>query len=252
MPFTAHGDALRPTGSGEYWGELYLKTTLPFLSEATTRKEAAYLARAFAEARGPVVDLGCGHGRHAALLAEAGLRIAGLDRDAASLALRPAGLAGIRGDFRELPFGDGALAGAYAWYSTLFIHSDAQNAATLREVSRVLRRGARLLIHTVPFERLERAPQARFETTLPDGTHLVEQSRFDASTGVDVGHRELSLPDGRVLCGRYSIRYYPLTELLKLLWAAGLMLRWVHGDLDGRPLTPQSTDLILAAERTDA
>jgi SAM-dependent methyltransferase len=149
-----------------------------------------------------VVDLGCGHGRHAALLAQAGLRAVGLERDGASLALRPAGLPVVRGDFRQLPFGDGALAGAYAWYSTLFIHSDSQNAATLREVGRVLRPGARLVIHTVPFERMARAPEARFETTLPDGTHVVEQSRFDASTGVDTGQREMVLPDGRVLSGR--------------------------------------------------
>lgn len=199
-----------------------------------------------------MVDLGCGHGRHAALLARAGLRVVGLDRDGASLAIRPAGLVAVRGDFRALPFGDGALTGAYAWYSTLFIHSDAQNAATLREVGRVLRPGARLVIHTVPFERMASAPEAHFETTLPDGTRVVEQSYFDASTGVDTGQRELVLPGGRVLCGRYSIRYYPLPDLLKLLWAAGLMLRWVHGDVDGRPLTAQSTDLILAAERTDA
>src|SRR5512140_461751 len=103
---------MRPTGSVEYWGELYLKTTLPFLSEATTRREAAYLASAFAGAKGPVVDLGCGHGRHADVLGRAGLRIVGLDRDGTSLAIRPAGVVAVRGDFRELPFGDGALAGA--------------------------------------------------------------------------------------------------------------------------------------------
>lgn len=236
-----------------YWGELYLRSTLPFLSAETTRREAEYLARVFERDPGPIVDFGCGHGRHLSAMAPsfAG-RLVGLELDRASLNGRGAGFAAVQADFRAPPLRDGSVGGAFAWYSTLFIHDDATNARTLRAVARTLRPGATLVLHTVPYERLARAPTARFERTLDDGSRLVEESRFDAVTGRDVGTRQLTTPDQRVLSGTYTIRYYPLPELLELLWAAGMRLRWAHGDLDGAPLSPESTDLIVAAERTHA
>ncbi|RKH57517.1 methyltransferase domain-containing protein [Corallococcus llansteffanensis] len=234
----------------DFFGELYLRSTLPFLSEAVTAREADYLSRAFADVEGPVVDLGCGHGRHAARLnAEGALagRVVGLERDALSLRLRRPGFPVVRGDLRALPFQAGALGGAYAWYSTLFAFSDAEHVQILREVARVLRPGGRLVFQTVPYERLARSPGAAFRERLPDGSLLEEESRFDATRGRDVGQRQLTLPDGRVLRAAYAIRYYPLAELERLLESTGFSTTWVHGGLEGGPMTPESTDLIVGA-----
>jgi len=237
---------------GEYWGELYLRSTRPFLSEETAAREVAYLERAFAGVPGPLLDVGCGEGRHAGPLGRSRGDVLGLDIDRLSLASRRPGFTAVRGDFRALPFGRSSLGGAYAWYSTLFIGSDEQNARVLSEVARALRPKGRLVLHTVPYERLAAQPTARFERTLPDGSHLAEASAFDPVTGVDRGERRLALPDGRVLCGTYSIRYYPRPELLSLLRAMGLAVLWEHGDLDGAHASPTSTDLIIGAERKDA
>jgi SAM-dependent methyltransferase len=237
-----------------FFGELYLRSTLPFLSAEVTAREVAYLARELGPRapRGPVVDLGCGHGRHAAALNAAGPlagRVIGLERDALSLAERLPGFPAVRGDLRTLPFAGGALSGAYAWYSSLFVFSDAEHAALLREVARVLRPGAPLVLQTVPWERLAAAPEAAFQQRLPDGSVLEERSRFDPASGRDHGQRRLSVPDGRVLSGTYAIRYYPLADLKQLLESAGFSVAWVHGGLAGEPLSSTSTDLILGAER---
>ncbi|QRO02293.1 class I SAM-dependent methyltransferase [Archangium violaceum] len=236
-----------------FFGELYLRSTLPFLSEETTAKEVAYLARSFQDLTvpGPVVDLGCGHGRHASRLNTAGPlagRIIGLELDALSLAERLPGFPAVRADLRSLPFGTGSLAGAYAWYSTLFVFSDEEHVELLREVARSLRPGGRLVLHTVPYERLASQPEASFSTYLPDGSLLEEESRFDAARSRDQGSRRLTLPDGRVLSGQYAIRYYPLADLIQLLEFTGFSIRWVHGGLEGEQPSAASTDLIVGAE----
>lgn len=237
-----------------YWGELYLRSTAPLLSAETTAKEAAYLARAFSQGAGPLLDVGCGHGRHAAALNAGALegRVVGLERDLFSLQQRTRGFAAVRGDFRALPFCSGAFRGVYAWYSTLFIHDDATHFGTLKELSRCVRAGGRLVLHTVPFERLEAQPEAAYEGTLPDGSTVREHSRFDRQTGFDHGERQLTFPDGRVLSGAYAIRYYRLPELQSLLRAAGFTLTGAHGDLDGAPLSTNSPDLIVQADKTHA
>ncbi|OJH41766.1 class I SAM-dependent methyltransferase [Cystobacter ferrugineus] len=235
-----------------FFGELYLRSTLPFLSAETTEREVAYLERAFQSLAlpGPIVDLGCGHGRHAAPLNTRGAlagRILGLELDALSLRERLPGFPVVRADLRSLPFRPGSLAGAYAWYSTLFVFSDEEHVALLREVARGLRPGGLLVLHTVPRGRLESAPQASFSGRLPDGSLLEEQSRFDAVRGRDEATRRLTLPDGRVLSGRYAIRYYRLEELTQLLESTGFSVDWVHGGLEGEPPSESSVDLIVGA-----
>jgi SAM-dependent methyltransferase len=234
-----------------FFGELYLRSTLPFLGAEVTARETAYLGRAFAGVKGPIVDVGCGHGRHAAALRRDGLPVVGLELDPLALAERLSGFPAVRGDLRALPFGTARLHGVYAWYSTLFIFEDEAHLALLRGLRRTLKSGAKLVFHTVPYERLAAAPAAQFSTTLPDGSVLTEQSRFDPVTGRDHGLRRLTLPDGRVLSGAYAIRYYRETELEQLLAGAGLAIKWVHGDLQGGALGPTSTDLIIGAEASN-
>ncbi|MBV8931865.1 MAG: class I SAM-dependent methyltransferase, partial [Kutzneria sp.] len=57
--------------------------------------------------RGPVLDVGCGEGRLASLLAS-GTRWVGLDSSPAQLAANPHRPL-VRGDMRALPFGDGSF-----------------------------------------------------------------------------------------------------------------------------------------------
>ena len=236
-----------------FFGELYLRSTLPFLSPDVTAREVAYLARSFADLRlpGPIADLGCGHGRHASRLNTTGPlkgRVVGLELDPLSLAQREPHFPAIRGDLRALPFRSGTLAGAYAWYSTLFAFTDAEHERILREIARSLRPGGRLLFQTVPWERLLAHPSAAFEQALPDGSVLQEESRFDPRTGRDTGRRTLKLPEGRILSATYAIRYYPLAELTQLLDATGFESGWVHGGVVGEPPSNDSTDLIVGAE----
>jgi SAM-dependent methyltransferase len=241
---------------GDFFGELYLRSTLPFLSPEVTAREVDCLARlftSFGPAQGPVLDLGCGHGRHAGLSKRLGRGVIGVERDARSLQLLTEPFPVVRGDLRALPLRSGSAGGAFAWYSTLFgFGSDQAHAALLQEVARALRPGALLVAHTAPYERFAQAPRAHFRRTLPDGSLLEEESAFDHRTGLDHSRRTLSLPGGRVLSGAYTIRYYRLTELEALLRGAGLQPVVAYGGLEGQPPSPGASDLIVGAIRTDA
>jgi SAM-dependent methyltransferase len=241
---------------GDFFGELYLRSTLPFLSPEVTAREVACLARLFTTfgvPDGPVLDLGCGHGRHLGLSSRLGRSVMGVEKDARSLALLTRGLPAVRADLRALPVRPGAAGGAFAWYSTLFgFGSDAAHAALLKEVARALRPGALLVAHTAPYERFAAHPTARFQRTLPDGGRLEEESAFDPATGLDRSRRTLHLPDGRVLSGEFSIRYYRKTELEELLRGAGMEPVVAYGGMDGEPPSPGASDLIVGAIRTHA
>jgi SAM-dependent methyltransferase len=231
-----------------FFGELYLRSTVPFLGEEVTAREVDYLAEAFSGRDGPIVDLGCGHGRHAAPLAKR-RRVVGIDLDPLSLAERRRGFDAVRGDLFHLPFADRSIRCAFAWYSTLFVFEDDAIERLFREVSRCLRPGGLLVFHTVPYERVCAEPLAAWKGSLPDGSHLVENSRFDPLTHRDYGVRELRTVDGRVLSASFFIRYFPLPELTALLDRSRLTVEWTHGGLDGEVPTASSADLIVGATR---
>lgn len=231
-----------------FFGELYLRSTRPLLDAPRTLAEVEYLAACVGNV-GRVLDLGCGHGRHAAALAARRVPVVGVERDERSLAEREGPFLAVRGDLRELPFAPGCFGGAFAWYSTLFIFEDAVNQSVLQGIHRVMKPGGVLVVHTVPYEHLVQSPGARFERTLPDGSRLEEESAFDPGTGRDTARRTLTEPGGRTLSATYFVRYYPRAQLVQLFESSGFSIRWLHGSARGEPLSDDSRELILGATR---
>jgi SAM-dependent methyltransferase len=239
-------------GDGPFFGELYLRSSKPFLAPEVTLAEVDFLSERLAVPlrKGPVLDLGCGHGRHSGGLSQRFPgKIVGLDFDALSLEEARRDASVVRGDFFHLPFRPQAFAGAYCWYNSLFTFDDAQQLTLLRELARCLAPGALLVLHLSNRHRVERQPHAEYDGTLPDGAHLHEEVRFNPSTGRDEASRRLTLPDGRVMAARYFIRYYFLEELTQLLKQGGLAVAFAVGGVDGSKPGPNAADLIVGAKR---
>lgn len=186
-----------------------------------------------------MLDLACGHGRHARVLAGRGSAVVGLDRSEAYLRraidgggsaregspARPSATpAYVRGDVRALPFRTGSFDAVFSWYASLFMFDDATNAACLAEAARAVRRGGRLLVHHANPLRLEREPHAAARRALPDGSVALEESTYDPATGVDRCARRVERPDGAVLAGTAELRYYSPSEWSRLAGSAGLLL----------------------------
>lgn len=243
------------TGSG-FSGELYLRSTRPFLSAHVTQADARYLGTRLDALKldGPALDVGCGHGRHLHLMQRSQRQrraVVGVELDEASLrALTAIGVAPVvRGDFFRLPFRHGAFAAAYAWYNTLFSFEEASLVTALGELARIVRSRGQLIMHGTWWEWAAAQPPAEFRGTLPDGSKLLERAAYDPATGRDQIERELVTPGGQVMAGSFFIRYYPLDVLEALLDEAGFTTAWVHGDVEGHPVSPSSPDLIVGAVR---
>jgi SAM-dependent methyltransferase len=234
-----------------FFGELYLRSTRPFLSPRATDLECELIAQALGlSPQMRALDIGCGHARHLERLSERGLNVYGLDSDARSLAdLAPAIRARVvRANLYAPPF-RGCFDAAYSWYATLFIsESEAENVDALRAAASTVRPGGRLLVHGHNPLVQAREPQSRFEETLEDGAHLVEETWFDLAANVLHGRRTLTEP-GRMLEGNFLVRCPTLEDHARMASALDLRLEGTFGDVAGGPYSADSPDLIVRYRR---
>jgi SAM-dependent methyltransferase len=241
-----------------YYGALYLDSVEDLLTPCLSALEAGVIAALLElSARHRVLDLGCGHGRHAGPLVPRVGGLVGLDRSADYLrraAAAPGAAPLVRGDVRALPFRAGAFDAAFSWYASLFMFDDATNVACLAEAARVVRGGGRVLVHHANPARLARAPHERAARRLADGSVVEEISEFDAARGVDRCARRLVRPGGAVLAGTAELRYYSPAEWDRLAPLAGLRLVALTTTADAgagpRPAPgPDAPDLISILEK---
>ena len=241
-----------------YYDELYLATVAGLLTPRLSGLEADLVARLLRlRPRDRVLDLACGHGRHAWPLAGRVGWLVGLERSGEALrraagaappgAARPAFL---RADLCALPLRPASFDAVYSWYASLFMYDDATNEAVLREAARLLRPGGRLLVHHANPLALAAAPSAVARRQLPGGGLVEERSTFDAAAGVDRCARRLRLPDGRLLEGTAELRYYFPSEWEPLAARAGLRLSALTSSTPppGGALGPDAPDLIALLE----
>ena len=218
------------------------------------RPEAAFLlAQGVA---GRVLDLCCGFGRHALLLAEAGLDVYGLDlsldllRAARELPGFEAHLAGrlVRADMTRVPFADGSFDALVNLFSSFGYLGEVGDGRVLAEVARVLRPGGRAVLDLMNPERV-RATLVASSQRRGDGFELLERRRLEQGGRRVVKEVELRI-DGRApRRWREDVRLYDPGELEPLLGAAGLAVDAVWGDFDGRPAEPDAPRRILRLVR---
>ncbi|WP_276271583.1 class I SAM-dependent methyltransferase [Haloarcula litorea] len=176
-----------------------------------TREHAWPEVEAFvadADGGGTALDLGCGNGRHAELLADVADRVVALDAGRALLTeardrLGP-GPYLVQGDATRLPLRDAAVDLA-AYVATLHhLPSVEARRASLRELARTLAPGGRALV----------------------SAWSTAHDRFDAPADAETGFDttlDWTLPDGETVPRFYHI--YAPTEFRADVAAAGLALR---------------------------
>jgi len=239
----------------DYYGDLYYESVADLLTARLSGFEATLLRRMLAVGpRDRVLDLACGHGRHArALSPEVGLLV-GLDRNAEYLArARHSGACLVRGDLRALPLRPGTFDAIYSWYSSLFMYDDEENARGLAAAAALLRPGGRFLVHHDNPARLRGAPTARAAWDLPRGGRVEEDSRYDPGTGRDTCTRRVIRPDGTVLAGVAHLRYYSPEEWHELAPRCGLEVVQItstwQADRPAERLDDDAPDLIALGRR---
>ncbi len=241
--------------SDDYYGELYYESVADLLTARMSTFEAGLIRRLLALGPGDrVLDLACGHGRHArALSPEVGLLV-GVDRSGDYLArARHSGAALVRGDVRAPPFRPGSLDAVYSWYASLFMYDDAENERCLAAAAALLRPGGRWLVHHGNPLALRREPTAVAAWDRPGGGRVEETSRFDPATGRDACTRRVIRADGSVLAGTAHLRYYTPEEWRGLAGGCGLELLGItstwQADRPAERFDDDAPDLIAIGRR---
>lgn len=233
----------------------YLPTLRRSLDDGQSDREVDHLVTALDLDPGDrVLDVACGHGRHANRLAERGYDIAGLDasEEFLELAREDARERGVdpdyaHGDMRDLPWDPGEFDAAYSVFTSFGFFDDAGNRRVLEEARRVVQPGGRFLLDTADRDGIlyDFRPESvrRFE----NGDLLVETRSFDPRTGFNRAERT-TVVDDRTRSGVYEVRLYSHTELATRLDDAGFDLVADYGDLEGGEYGLDTTRLVLVGE----
>jgi ubiquinone/menaquinone biosynthesis C-methylase UbiE len=239
-----------------FFDESYLRSYAPKFSDERSRAEGlAAVALAGCGPGARILDAPCGYGRHAIPLAEAGYDVVGLDQSSALLeaARERAGsldaIELVEGDFRQLPFEDGAFDAVVNLFSSIGFLGDDGDLGVLREFNRVLRPGGRVVVETMHRDRLvSTGLRERDWEPLPDGGVFLEQRRFDPVAGVLEGTHTIIDAGGTRSARDFWLRVYTATELVRLLDGAGFAEIECFGGLEKDPLSAE-TRLAAVARR---
>jgi SAM-dependent methyltransferase len=239
------------------FGEEYFHAYGPLLTDERTAREVDGIIQLLGLDPGSaILDLACGHGRHAIPLAQHGYQVTGLDlsdvflgRAKAEANARDVHVRWTRADMRDIPF-EGEFDAVINIFTAFgYFDSDTENAQVLRQVHKALRPDGRFLIETMHRDSLVRAFEPSSVTRHEDGLLVTEERKLDQVSGRCAVRLTLIYPDGRRTELGHDVRVYTPTELAALISQAGFTLQAAYGGLDGSPLTLTSRRLVMVAEK---
>jgi SAM-dependent methyltransferase len=222
--------------------------------ERTAPFEADWIVRVLGLRPGDrLLDVPCGNGRIAARLAEAGVRVTGIDRSPVMLReakRRCRGLAAPpvfrAGDMRRLAEPPRYQA-AINWWGSFGYFSDEENEATVAGLAAALQPGGRLLIDAPNREFVRRTSLGWHEVVWED-VHIKHEVAWNPATERIEGEW-IVRRRGRSQRLFSSIRLYTPAQMRRLAERAGLVGIRLFGDWMGAPYTRGSLRCVLYAER---
>ena len=241
-----------------YFDAHYLLEYQPIFSVARDREEVARLIDLMALPSGArILDVPCGQGRHAHLLAEAGYRVDGLDYSGHLIDLAKARGIGptlkyTRGDMRTLP---GRWTGRFDAVVNLFtsfgFFTDAvDDGLVIREFARVLAPDGMLVWHGGSRDGVMAKFLGRDWWKADDGTMIGHERSFDPLSGILTIRTAWEGPSGSGT-REHRIRLYTATRLAELCLDAGLVVEQAFAGFRDRPLSRRSGEMLLVAHKRE-
>ena len=221
-----------------------------------TRLEVEFVLRSLRPPEGArILDLPCGYGRHAALLARRGFRMVGVDLSPAMLAearrrfAEGPRLRFRRDDMRRIEFRE-EFDAVINLYTSFGYFTPTQNVTALRRMARALRPGGRLLVDHrdpaydagLPRRLWYRSGRTRF---------VLEERHFDRDTKI-TNSTQLIVTAGQRWVAQKTLRFqeFSLPQWRRMLHRVGLTFLRAYSGYDGRPYRAGSTGrLIVMAEK---
>lgn len=241
--------------NARFFEDVFLDVLTGHITPEQTRREVDYIESSLGLGRpSTLLDVGCGGGRHSIELARRGHKVTGLDASGPAIerARAAADAAGVVVEFIQganaaLEAIQAGFDGAVSWQTSLGIYpEEGGDAATLRQVARLLRPGAGVIIETTSLPWLIRnfVPQDWRST----GDAIIFERRTLDMASQQVRTESSVYRDGRMLDPIVlNLRIYTCTELVAMLREARLEVTAMAGSLDGEPYGLSSRRLILRA-----
>ncbi len=202
-----------------------------------------------------MLDVPCGQGRHAHLLAEAGYDVDALDYSEELLEVARKrgegdGLRYRRGDMRRLPARwtkrfDAVL---NLFTSFGFFAHPADDARVIAEFARVLKPGGRLLWHGASRDGVMARFLPRDWWSSADETLFAQEREFDPLSGI-LSVTSTWRRGKKTGVRRHGLRLYTATRLAELCADAGLVVEDAHDGFSDRPLRRTSSEMLLIARK---
>jgi len=224
------------------------------LRDEYTENEVAFLVRELAPEKGmKILDLACGHGRHANRLARLGYLVTRVDRSrefldfaAEDAKQRKAAVTYLCDDVRKY-----VAVGEYDriihLFSSFGYFTDAENEQVLKNIAVSLRSGG-LLCLDIPNRDgfLQRLSPCSVREK--NGDLLIDRNRFDPFTG-RLHNARIIMRNGQRRDTPFFLRLYNPTEIIGILKNAGLHMEKIYGTWAGDPFTDKLRRMILIAGR---
>ena len=203
-----------------------------------------------------VLDVPCGQGRHAHLLAEAGLRVDAADYSKALLAVArrrgtSPGLRYHQADMRRLSRSWTARFDAVLnlFTSFGFFTDPGDDGRVIAEFARVLDVGGRLVWHGASRDGVMARFLEKDWWTTSDGSVVTQHRSFDALSGILTVESRLSPKSGREVRREHRIRLYTATKLAELFARHGLVVEEAYSGFTHRQLDRRSSEMLLVARK---
>ncbi len=257
----------------EWWEEVfdqrYLDTYVDTFPEKRTQREVDFISRHIEITnKTSLLDVGCGHGRHAIALAKLGCHVTGIDTSQYFLdkvlkraAEEKVNVRVFREDMREL-LANGVYDVAVSLFTAFgYFEKESDHVLAIRKIVQALHQKGQFLI------------DVKNPISLIKG--MIEKGAYDKETGLFSFHTEEKLSNGIELrveekydaarmrwhahtqwekAGKleeiaYSVRLFTCPELCSLLEQSGMKIQNTWGDFDESPYTALSKRLIVLAQK---
>ncbi|HTS18008.1 MAG TPA: class I SAM-dependent methyltransferase [Verrucomicrobiae bacterium] len=233
---------------------LYFNQDL-FLTDEQTRVELRFLREKFGvDMATSLLDLACGHGRHANALARESLQIVGLDTNSKflELARKQSASETIRNvtflhkDIRQLEY-FAEFERAMMLNTVFGLFTDDENCDLLRRINAALKPSGLLCFDVINRDTIlvDFHPDHIFEK---EGNFLLDRCSFDERTG-RVTNKRIYLKDGRMTHAHFSIRLYNYTEIADLLTGTRFEIVDAFADWHGNPMDYRSKKIVIIARK---
>lgn len=240
-----------------FFGEDYLRM-YDFLTPERTEREVEGIVNLLALPPGStILDLCCGHGRHAIALAKQGYRVTGLDLSEVFLqhARSEAEAQGIQvrwmhGDMRNIPFENEFDAVINIFTAFGYLESEDEDQLVLQQVHKALKPSGHFLLETKNREWLMQNFDTSEVIRYENGLIVLEERDFDLLTDRCNVRVTMIHPDGQRREYSHAAHMYTLRDYVRMLETAGLLLQGYYGGLDGGKLRMNSSRLVVNASRT--